>query len=155
MKIGIVVYSQTGNTHTVAEKLKERFAEAGHSVEIERVITTGDVSPGAKEVRFDNLPAVDTYDALVIASPVQAFSLSAAMREYLKQLPSLENKKIACLVTKQLPFYWTGGNQAVSRIKNICESKGAAVCGSAIVNWQKSRREQKISEAVDLLSGLF
>ncbi len=155
MKIGIVVYSQTGNTHSVAEKLKERFAEAGHSAEIERIITTGNVSPGAKEVGFEHLPSVDAYDALVLASPVQAFSLSAAMREYLKQLSSLENKTIACLVTKQLPFHWTGGNQAVSRMKGICEAKGAAVCGSAIVHWRKSKREQQINEAVDSLSGLF
>jgi len=38
MKIGIIVYSQTGNTLSVAEKLKEKLAVAGHSAEIEQVM---------------------------------------------------------------------------------------------------------------------
>lgn len=155
MKVGIVVYSQTGHTNLVAEKLKEGLVEAGHSAGIERIITAGNVFPGAKEVRFDSLPVVDTYDAMVFASPVQAFSLSPAMTAYLKQLASLGGKKVACLVTKQLPFYWTGGNRAIAQMKNLCESKDAVVLGSAIVIWRQSRREQQIDEAVARLSSLF
>ena len=37
MKIGIVVYSQTGNTYQVAEKLQETLSDKGHSVNIERI----------------------------------------------------------------------------------------------------------------------
>jgi hypothetical protein len=40
-------------------------------------------------------------------------------------------------------------------MKRLCESKGATVCGSGIVNWMKKRREQQIVEVVDRLSGLF
>jgi len=37
----------------------------------------------------------------------------------------------------------------------VCESKGAEVSGSGIINWSKSSREQQIVEVVDRLSGLF
>ena len=48
-----------------------------------------------------------------------------------------------------------GGNRAIGQMKKICESKGAEVSGSGIINWSKSNREQKIVEVVDRLSGLF
>ncbi len=41
MKIGIIVYSQTGNTFSVAEKLKAKLTAAGHNVNIERLTTVG------------------------------------------------------------------------------------------------------------------
>jgi NAD(P)H dehydrogenase (quinone) len=155
MKIGIIVYSQTGNTDTAAQKLKEKFDAAGHTTRIEKVTAIGEVKPGAKDVRLDNIPAVDTYDALVLASPVHAFSLPLAMAAYLQQLPSLEKRKIACFVTKMLPFNWTGGNGAIARIKNLCQEKGGVVCGSAIINCAKGRRDQNIAAAVERLGKLF
>ncbi|MEW5785862.1 MAG: NAD(P)H-dependent oxidoreductase [Bacillota bacterium] len=154
MKIGIIVYSQTGNTYSVALQLKEKLAAAGHAAEIERVTATGNVSPGSKNFQLDTRPAVDSYDALVFAAPVQGFFLSPAMATYLEQLPSLRDKTVACFVTKGLPFYWTGGNQAVGRMKKICESKGAVVCGTEIVNWN-SRRDLIIKECVGRLNSLF
>jgi NAD(P)H dehydrogenase (quinone) len=155
MEIGIIVYSQTGNTDSVAQKLKERLAAAGHAAEIEKVTITGEAKPGAKNIQFDNYPQADRYDALVFASPVQGFSLAPAMAAYLDQLPPLRDKKTACFVTKQLPGNWTGGNRAIAQMKKICESKGAAVCGSAIVIWAKSRRDQAIEECVIRLSEFF
>lgn len=104
MKIGIIVYSQTGNTATAAQKLKEKFETAGHSAQIEKVTTSGEVKPGAKDIRLNNVPSVETYDGLVFASPVHAFSLAPAMAAYLKQLSSLGERKVAFFVTKMLPF---------------------------------------------------
>jgi len=77
------------------------------------------------------------------------------MTRYLEQIGSLQDKKVACLVTEAFPYPWMGGNRAIRQMKRICESKGAAVCGSGIVNWMKSRRDQQIAEVVDRLSRLF
>ena len=77
------------------------------------------------------------------------------MVEYLKQVESLEGKKVACLITQAFPFPWLGGNRAVRQMTRACESKGATVCGSGIVNWMKKRREQQIVEVVDQVSCLF
>ena len=154
MDIGMIVYSQTGNTHSVATKLQEKLSAAGHSVTLERIEVIGDVSPG-QAVQFKTLPDAGKYDALVFGSPVQAFSLCQAMVDYLKQVTSLQDKKVACLVTQAFPFPWLGGNRAVGQMKKACESKGATVCGSGIVNWMKKSREQQIVQVVDQLSGLF
>jgi NAD(P)H dehydrogenase (quinone) len=154
MDIGLIVYSQTGNTYSVATKLQEKLSAAGHSVTLERIEVVGEVSPG-QTVQFKTLPDASKYDALVFGSPVQAFSLCQAMVDYLEQIPPLQGKKVACLVTQALPYPWLGGNRAVSRMKRACESKGATVCGSGIVNWMKKRREQQIVEVVDELSSFF
>lgn len=155
MKIGIIVYSQSGNTLTVAEKLKQRLANAGNEVAIERVTTAGKARPGTKNIEFKNAPRVDPYDALIFASPVQGFTLAEPMAEYLKQLPPLQGKQAACFVTKQLPSRWTGGNRAVGQMKKICAARGAAFRGSAIVFWTESRRDKSIAECVHCLSDLF
>ena len=154
MNIGMIVYSQTGNTHSVATKLEEKLAAAGHAVTLERIEVTGEVQPG-KPVQFTTLPDAAKYESLVFGSPVHAFSLCQAMVDYLEQVASLQGKKVALLVTEAFPYPWLGGNRAVRQMKRACESKGATVCGSGIVNWMKKRREQQIVEVVDRLSGLF
>lgn len=155
MNIGIIIYSQTGNTNSVALKLKEKLSTAGHSVDIERVEVSGELGPGVTNFQLKTKPDVDKYDALVFGAPVQAFSLSPVMKRYLMQIAPLKNKKVACFVTKHLLFYWTGGNQAVNKMKKICESKDGAVCGSGIVIWMSKRREKKITDVVEKLSRLF
>jgi len=155
MNIGIIVHSQTGHTYSVAQKLMERLIAAGHSANLERIISAGTVRPGVKDVQLETRPEVDSYDALVFGAPVYGFSLSPVMTSYLNQIVSLKSKKVACVVTQFFPFPWMGGNRAIGQMKEICESKGAEVFGSAIVNWSSFRRHRQIIESVDRLSGLF
>jgi flavodoxin len=155
MNIGIIVHSQTGNTHSMALELEKKLSADGHAVSLERLVPIGEVNPGTKDIKLESRPDVGQYDALVFAAPVQAFSLSAVMTNYLDGLASLQGKKIACFVTKQLPFNWTGGNQAIGQMKKICQSKGAEVCGTEIVIWSNAQRDQKIANAIDTLSSLF
>jgi flavodoxin len=154
MKIGIIVYSQTGNTLSVAEKLEKKLSGAGHSVKLERVTASGDARPH-KKVELMNKPHVDKYEALVFGSPVMAFSLAAPMKSYLEQLGSLKGKQVACFVTKGLPGNWTGGNKAIGIMKKTCESKGAIIIGTEIIKWRGKNLDQEIDGAVDRLSGLF
>ena len=155
MNIGIILYSQTGNTYSVSLKLKEKLITAEHSVDIERLKVVGEVRPGTKDIRFETLPDIEPYDALVFGSPVQAFSLSSVMASYLTHIASLQGKKVAFLVTQYFPFPWMGGNRTVGQMKKICEPKGAVVCGAAIVNWSNPNREKRIIEVVEKLSKLF
>jgi len=155
MNIGIILYSQTGNTYSVSLKLKEKLITAGHSVNIERLKVVGEVHPGIKDIKFEKLHDAELYDALVFGSPVQAFSLSSAMASYLTQIASLQGKKVAFLVTQFFPFPCMGGNRTVGQMKKICESKGAVVCGAAIVNWSNPSRKKRITEVVEKLSKLF
>jgi len=147
MKIGIIIYSQTENTYSVALKLQDKFQSDGYDVEIQRVIPVGEVPPRAKDVEFQNAPEVAEYDAIIFGAPVHAFNLAPAMTAYLEQIPSLQDKKIACFVTKGLPFNWTGGNKAISKMKEICQSKGGTVLGTDIIIW-RGNTDEKIEELI-------
>jgi hypothetical protein len=70
------------------------------------------------------------------------------------QLPSLNGKKVACFVTKGLPFNWTGGNGAVSTMKKSCESRGGTVVGTGIIVWSGDL-EKKTADLVERLSRAF
>ena len=155
MKIGIVVHSQTGNTYSVAERLKAKLTAAGHSANIERVAPVGHAHPGIKNLQLEKRPEVGAYDALVFGAPVWAFSLSPVLATYLAQLSSLRDKKIACFVTMGFPFAWMGGNRAIAQLKEICECKGGTVCGTGVVNRMSTHREKNITNMVEKLSGLF
>jgi len=113
MNIGIIVYSQTNHTYAVAQKLQEKLTAEGHDVNLESVVPAGEVKPGEINVNFQNQPDTGPYDALIFGSPVHGFSLAPAMNAYMNQIPSLQDKKIACFVTKGLPFESTGGNQTI------------------------------------------
>lgn len=155
MNIGIIVYSHTGNTLAVARKLEEKLKAAGHAVTVEQVTVTDGSSLESGKFELAGRPPVDRYDFLLFGAPVHALSLSAVMKAYLEQLGSLDGKKAACFVTKQLPFSWTGGKQAVNRMKKVCEYRGASVLGTAIVYWTKSRREASIDNCLEDLAGCF
>ncbi|KYC45033.1 MAG: flavodoxin [Candidatus Methanofastidiosum methylothiophilum] len=149
MNIGIVVYSQTGNTYEVAQKVKEALSKKGNSVNIERIHISDEKERDIKKLEaqfkddfLNNTPDLSKYEALVFGSPVHAFSLSPAMTAFISQIPSLQNKKISCFVTKGLPLSGTGGNQAISKMKQLSESKGGNFCGSGIVVWNKDREKQ-------------
>ncbi|BDZ67070.1 flavodoxin family protein [Methanobacterium ferruginis] len=154
MKIGIIIYSQTENTYSVALKLQDKFLSDGDEVDVQRVVSVGDTPPGAKDVQFQNAPEVAEYDAIIFGAPVHAFNLAPAMAAYLEQIPSLQDKKIACFVTKGLPFNWTGGNKAISKMKDICQSKGGTVVGTDIIIW-RGNTDEKIKELIRRFSVLF
>lgn len=155
MKLGMIVHSRTGNTLSVAKKLEEKLSAAGHEVTLEHLRTIGPVSTPAEDVQFESVPSTEGYDALVFGSPVQAFSLAAGMTAYMKQLPSLQGKEVALLVTEAFPFKWLGGNRAIRQLTRHCEDLGGNVCESGIVNWGNPRREEMIVEVTDRLGTAF
>jgi NAD(P)H dehydrogenase (quinone) len=154
MEIGIIVYSQTEHTYLVAEKLQKKLIEVGNRVKIEKIIPAGEVHPGKKDITFETRPNIDEYDALIFGSPVHAFNLAPAMKAYLEQIPSLQDKKVGCYVTKGLPFHRTGGNQAISQMKKLCQSKGGTVIGTGIIVWRGGRAKE-INELVEQFGMLF
>ena len=154
MNIGIILYSQTGNTLSVAQKLQEKLAAAGHSVTLERIEVVGDIAPG-QAVQFKTVPDAAPYEALVLGGPVQAFSLNPVMKAYLEKLPAISGKKVAVYVTKQLPLLQVGGTGAIAHMKKACAAKGGTVVGSEIVVWAEKKRDKTIKNCVDQISGLF
>jgi flavodoxin len=154
MNIGIIVYSRTGHTLSVAVKLQEALSAAGHAATLERLELSGPARPGAKDVQLKTKPEIDAYEALVFCSPVWGGTMASPMASYLEQVASLQGKKVACLVTHLFPPA-LGGKQTLAQMEDICESKGATVCGSGGVGWLRFGRKRKIAEAVDGLSKSF
>lgn len=155
MKVGIIVYSQTGNTYSVAQKLKDKLLMSGHSVILDRLTIQNEKETDVKNIKLNSIPDISKYDILLIGCPVHGFSMAPAMAAYFTKVSSLKNKKIACFVTQLFPFPWMGGNQTIKQMKKICESKGAVVCGTGIVNWKNKRRENMINDVVENISKLF
>ena len=151
MDIGIIVYSRTGHTLSVAEKLKGRLSADGHAVALEQLEIAGPDNLSATTAALKTRPAIDRYDALVLGSPVNGGRMSAAMNSYLEQVPSLQGKKVVLLLTHFFFPAW-GANQTIAQMKGVCESRGATVCGSGSVRWTSLRRGRQISRVVDRLS---
>lgn len=146
MKVGIVVFSRTGNTKSVVLKLREELAGARHSVDME-LITEGDAA-SEKPINFSK------YDLIVFASPVEGFCVSKVMKNYLDGIVSLKEKKVALLVTEKFPYPWMGGSNTIRQMKKICTNKGAQVCTSEIINWSNSKRDLQIAQSVERLKKL-
>lgn len=155
MKIGIIVYSQTGNTLSVAQRLKEKLAQSCHEAAVEQVMPSGSERQDVRRIHYTELPDVMKYDVLVFAAPVQGFQLAPAMASYLTYLPLLGGKKAACFVTKQLRPAWTGGNRALAQMKDVVEAKGGKVSGTGIVCWKIEQRDRDIEALMSKLGRLF
>jgi len=154
MKVGVICYSQTGNTLSVAQKVEEALVTAGHTVQIEQVVpVSSEFKPGAP-IALKTSPDPSPYDVVILASPVHAFSLAPVMKFYLSNLPGIADKPVHCFVTQHLKKAWLGGNHAVRQIRAACTANGTALVSSGIVNWSSSQRERQIESVVDRLRTL-
>jgi multimeric flavodoxin WrbA len=153
MKVGIIVHSHTGNTISVAEKLRDLLLSAGHSVNLERVTAVNENPSARGNIQLQSTPDISEYEALIFCAPVRAFSLSPIMRMYLSQLPSLQGKKVSGFVTQHFPYPWMGGNRAISQMKESCTSKGTQMDATGIVNWSNKQREKMIDDILVKLGG--
>ncbi len=155
MHIGLIIYSQTGNTRSVAVKIQEKLNSSGHTASIDEITITGSTPAQPGKFKLKHIPDPGSYDALIFGAPVQAFSLNPVMKVYMEQLPDLTAKKVAIYVTKQLPLLQAGGTGSIARMKKACEAKGAHVAGTEIVVWAEKKREETVKKCVDNISKLF
>lgn len=149
MKIGIIVHSKTGHTFNVAEELSQKLMDKGHMVELEKVVPINEEEKNPASVELKNIPPIASYELVIFGAPVHGFAVSAAMRVYLEQLSEMEGKMTALFVTEAFPFPFMGGNRAISQMKKICESKGADVYETGVINWSRKTRQAKIEDMID------
>lgn len=151
MNIGIIIFSRTGNTLYVAEKVRDACLAQGHTAVIERVNAENEDPNNKLPVRLKNAPDPLRFDAVIFGAPVQAFSLSPIMKVYMAQLPQLKGKKACCFVTEHFSKPWMGGKQAVKQICSLCQSKGTDISKSGIVNWTSKSRDDQIADVASKL----
>ena len=92
MNVGIIVYSGTGNTLSIAQRLKGALEAKGHSAELEQITVEGEIAPN-RPVVLKTAPAATIYEAVILAAPVMAFSLNPVMKSYLKHMGDLSGEK--------------------------------------------------------------
>jgi flavodoxin len=155
MKIGVVIYSLSGHTRSVAKRLEQALSTAGHTVTVEEIETVGPVKPGMHTAELVDDPDVEAYEGLVLGVPVWGGHPASPMRAYLEQVESLSGKRVACLTTGFFPFANWGRNQTLTEMAEACEVRGAEVVGSESVGWLSLSRRRQIDEAVDAISKLF
>jgi len=154
MKIGIVVYSYTGQTLAAAEMLQQKLSTAGHETALKKLETTSTVKPGTAEVTLQSPPALDDFEAVVLAAPVWGGTPALPMAVYLEQLPALAGKPFAYLATGFFPPT-IGCNQTIASMKAVCEAKGAVSLGAGSISRLVFGRKQKAEKALTDLAGLF
>ena len=155
MNIGIFVNSKTGNTLSVAEKLRDRLAAMGHKVALEKVVATNDGERVIEKIEVANPPSTQGYDMLVFGAPVNGARLALGMQAYLQSLPSLEGKLLAGFVTEAFPFPWMGGNQAIRDMEKLVQAKGGTLSATGVVNWMfAGKRNALIAETIEKIAAI-
>lgn len=154
MKVGIIVYSKTGNTLSVAKKLEEAFLKAGHSVNLEQIATVNEDPSKTQSIVLKTSPDPGGYDAVVFAAPVWAFSMCSVMRLYLSQLSTLEGKKVGLFVTQSFSKAWLGGNHAIRQMEQACKSRKATIWKTGVINWSNKKREEQIAALLEAFTQL-
>lgn len=155
MNIAIAVHSRTGNTRSVAMRLKQTLEASGHTVRIFDVGASGSPARDDEDRSSDGAASLAGFEGIVFGSPVHAFSLSPDMTAFMETLPSMEGKTVACFVTQAFPFAWMGGFRTLRQMAALCTARGAAVKAGCVVNWGRTCREKLISRAVERMASLF
>ncbi len=145
MKIGIIVFSRTGNTLSVAENIRKALISKGHEAAIERIHAEHEEPNNQFPLKLTVTPSLSGYDAAVLGAAVEGFSISPVLKAYLEQLPMAGGKRAACFVTQHLSKPWLGGNRAIRQAQALCKAKGLDVRATGIVNWSNKARDAQIA----------
>lgn len=120
MKITMIYFSQTGNTRKVAKAMAGAFQEAGHSartVSLKKV-TSEDLTGG---------------DLLGIGTPCQASQAATPVKEFLRTIPSLDNKRAFVFATCS-----GAPGKVLYDVTRLLRKKGADVVGGFLTRGQVS-----------------
>jgi flavodoxin len=160
MKIVLVYYSFSGNTRRVCEFLRDELCARGHDVSLtelrlkeeeKRFFSQGAAatSRATPELAVTDF-SVERFDAVVLASPVWAFTFAPALRTFLRECRGLTGKRCACVLTCGAQL--TSGN-ALKELESSAAEKGARVIFSAYVAGSKTRDRGYLSGRSSLLLG--
>lgn len=154
MNIGIIVFSRTGNTLAVAEKIRVACAAKGHNAAIEQILVENKDDRSGKPQKITFAPDPARYDRVYLGAAVEAFSLSAVMKAYLDGLSAFDGKAAGVFVTQHFSKPWLGGNRAIRQLRALCRSKGLNVQADGIVNWSNKARDAQITAVADRFAAL-
>lgn len=151
MNIGILVYSYTGNTLSVAEKIKEQIHQNGDQAQIHRVTCINGNPNGPNPFVLKDVPDVSGYDKLIIGAPINGYSLCKAMKMYFDR-SKIDVDAVNCFVTQHFKSPLFGGNRGIKQISKFVTKHGTKINNTAIVHWSSKDRDKQIDIAVQLMA---
>lgn len=151
MKIGIILFSETGNTYSVAKKIKEHLK--GKDVTIEK-IEIQRLSSDRNHFNFTYEPCVENYDLIIFGAFTEGFMLTPVMKEYLEK-QDLTNKRVMAFITHFFPYAWMGGTNSLKQMKTLLESKESKILSTGIINWKHPKRNKDIDDLVNNFTQLI
>ncbi len=144
MNIGIIVYSETGNTLALCEQARDILTGYGQNVTLAR-ITVHDVK---LDRTLRDAPAAGQYDLVILGTPVQGFSLPVPVREYLARAEFADGVKLGVLITQYFKADWLGGKQTLKQARDAFARFHPVFYGAGIVHVRSRKRDQQINAAM-------
>ncbi len=148
MNVGIVIHSQTGHTEQVANKIKDLLDEKGQKTDYLKLRVPKNESRSNGDIKFIDTPDLSTYDMIIFGSHVEAFNLARVMQNYLRNIDTIEGKKVICLLTQGLPYKWMGAKNALNQMRTLLKRKGADVIYCESVSWSNEQKREQQSIAL-------
>ncbi len=145
MKLGIIVYSETGHTSSVINRLVQRLNPA-----INHQIFT--IRSNEKRDEVYDVPNIVGCDTFIIATPVQAFMPATPMVLAIKALGDLTTMNGHLIITHYFKRAWLGGNHTIKVLTKLLREKGANIKTSHIISWSHKHREQQIETMIAKMS---
>ena len=127
MKVGIIVFSQSGHTATFARTIADHLRKAGIEYDIELLRLHGVPKPWTNKIDFRRIPELGEYDVVLIGAPVYLSHASKVICKYLNSIKPLKGKKALPFVTHALPAKYFGANRALHKMAAELEELGAEV----------------------------
>lgn len=91
MKVGIIVYSYTEKTFSVALTLQQSLLKENIDAQIKRIHAENEV-PSNRKIKLTQAPDIAEYDVIIFATPVRAFTIAPITKQYLEQLNNFKKK---------------------------------------------------------------
>jgi len=155
MNVAIFVHSRTGNTRSVAVRIRQTLESSGHTARIIDVGTAGGAGGEPGVTTADGVEALNGCEGVIFGSPVHGFSPAPDIDAFIRTIPSLKGRAVACFVTQAFPFPWMGGSRSVRQMAKLCTALGATVSATSVVNWGRTCREKLIDRTVERVASVF
>jgi len=148
MNIGIIVYSETGNTLALCEQARDILTGYGQTVTLAK-ITCNDIK---LDRTLRDAPAADRYDLVILGTPVQGFSLPVPVQDYLARATFAQGVKLGVLVTQYFKADWLGGTRTVRQAVAALARFEPVFYGAGIVHVRSRKRDEQVNAAMRALT---
>lgn len=150
MDIGIIIFSYTGHTRRVGELLKRKLSE-NHNVSFHVLEAQTRINLSAEYVAIKNLPSVESFDLLILGSPVHGGRASGPVNYLLERIVSFNDKPIILYVTHFFKGAW-GADQALDKMSELCVGKAGRIVCKEKIKWFSLRRSKNIHKTIESIA---